>query len=587
MALKTLTNLCAQTLELNQLPQSVLEERVLELNVKQMINFVNSKGSIAVIQSEFTKQGFQLFLLYIIRQFENLDKNKMDKNEWNGMDKMELCTLLNDFQYANLTSRGFNKNLDVLGLGHFYQGDRLMSTNRCWSVCMKMRFHQDWTCTRIPIPKCRRLSLPQEHSMQITIDRNQRPYEESDNFDKKSMSRKDFFMLLLLGLFLSFRKKCWHESLAYAFHLLSNKNYYDNGEMQKNFLYIWGMLAVCLAEIGKSRHLIFSCLEKMNQFVVIKSDELDAALYTQKVYGALGQHHQEKEKMMWIIQQIPVVCEFHPVSAKYHIKCQIWKIVKLMARGLCDKKMQREIIEKCEEKIDCLRRAMHHLMTFPRLELYFKMSIEIYFRVLDVLEMACEEIYFPHQYNRGAMVMVKGKFSIYQTHHHLWFVLTLITRHTSLATYRTNMERVLKGKRIKSRLQVTNSGNKIMFMHATLLLCFKSNISWAKEILKDCIEKFYIEHDKKMAKMLLEGKYDENNATERRGGEEEPNSLCTVEWILSSDPSIGEWTRFGIESCKLHDEILSVNLPPPSVSIFTSPVSWRHSWKNSCCPLTR
>jgi len=532
------------------------EEKILRMDTSEKwIEFIKSEVDIYHLQAKLSNGGFQKFILSLVRQYEDEETDKSVRKE--------LSDILSDFKFYNFRNSfngednpSISSNIKSLGLDTFFLQSNLFSA---MEKCLSLRFCSSEFLMgnekKYPIP-CLEKSQMSQHGSEV---------EETSQM----------FYNFLLALFHSYRNNAIHECLAYACHMLREKKFYDNGEMQSKFFYIWGMLAVCLSQLGKSPVLIFSCVEKIKQFVVLKSDELDAILYIQQVYANMGEFQTEKKLMKWLHGEVPVASKFYAKSAQIHIKSALERIVNMMARAFCYQKVERDdrdLIDHTLGKIASLRRFLHQLMSKKNLDSFFASEIENHFRVLDLFEMVLNDIHSAgccrgHRQNRGTLATLKGKFSDSLDPHDLLYIILLYTQEGDSSTYKVAVKKIIDNKEKRANRKDVLSTANLLFKHATILLCLNSHIPLANMILQQAVDVYQIFHHANLpvVRTLLEV----TNNTLQRGSvhahlnpkcdvdgnvdgdvdEVVTNSDCSVEWLLAADPDLDAWIQEGIASC--------------------------------------
>ena len=201
-----------------------------------------------------------------------------------------------------------------------------------------MNYGLDVDFGRYPIPVVPELL---KHLIPLTLDfsfgdfyfenlysDNERQAYPSPQEEPSTLSEQFFMRLGAMGMCLE--NNALHECLAFAAELLGSTDFACSLFLDRFFIHVWGLLAVCLAKLKVYNSLIFSCLAEVDKRVIFESDKIDSMYYRQQASAAIGDYTTETKMFTLIFKNVTRYSTFFYMSFLLHIESQLQLIEDLV-----------------------------------------------------------------------------------------------------------------------------------------------------------------------------------------------------------------------------------------------------------------
>jgi len=568
------------------------EEVACFLDGPQLVEYIkNSGGSIMAIKDKFTDKGFQKFIFNFYNQFEMLhDSDRQITFQQLSAEleefKYDLCFNLDqdnigpdgsaaenpvDEPEWNICSLGLRKELPQFVREETYKYD-----------FFKFKFQEvDMTSTRMPRPSIPRTVahlIPARHRFfRHPISKVEADFLSAGTgpiYEGDTLTEQFFFLLIAMIRSSIFGRH--HEVVAIGIHLLCNTHYTTSRETIWFQLHIWGNLATTFASLHLDPALVASCLDTMKKFKRnLLSDRIDASLYEQKVYSYIGNTGRQRSIYLELCQIIPSASIFSKLSLDSHVYSCKRSIEDTLALAFCYHKVLELMLLKdtCTlgfSKIRLLQREIHHFLSRPLLNEYWKEQLELTLEMIALLGLAFSKLLHPVCDKRNRKVFAIG-LKLNNCGHHLDYFLSLFRRSITFEKYLEIMKDQKTLVEKEQRSLHYESWGIICFQHFLFLsILTNRGATEGKNKLDQAISVFETVGNKerlKIAKLCqtLAGYFGYNNqhkelisqfvSAQSRVlvGVESAIENFNVVKLLSQDPIVGELVKFGVESCRDFD----------------------------------
>ena len=482
-------------LAFTEVPVHAVENVACRLKGVALANFLEEHKSIMNIKTKFSCDAFQRFLLNVYYNLETCEnkstrqvikKHHMAFKEDYKTDKCfveshttpegKLSVLYLGTMDWNIVSLGLNWNLiksktDELHEFKFFQ-----------SKFEETLAHEKYPCPDIPA------SLAHLVNAEATCEFNLPVLEPPKNglqvSDYNGLAEQ--FFVRLVGMAQAFRYFRQHEVLAYALDFLYQTKYLKSPYLSSYYFYIYGFLAVTLAQLHVDYAWVKACLTKMDSYVRVLSHRLDVTFFVQQVCYFYHQFDMEKLHYQKLVKCIPMSSEFYiqTVSLHFHASCKYME--NLMMDILL---MQRS--EEDEEQIElnqavlkkCLRQTKRFLYRELSKKHGYDEKLENMLDILSCYAFVVETINDEEGPDISYLLQLKMK---HQVSHLRYFFercsddLTLSSYNDKLTTIKIAMER-------EAHRQDVEKWANLCFTHGLFFVILSAYVDLGEEKLKEAM----------------------------------------------------------------------------------------------------
>ncbi len=364
----------------SQLPCEVIEQVACKLRGIALLNFLDEYKNVMNIKEKFSCTGFQRFLFNIYINLEQCPvsdtKERIRKHlETFRIDyKTDKCIIQNgkskegnffvlyfgtvDWDVASL---GLNWNLFKCKVDMLYE-----------HVFFQIKFEEIMAFEKYPcptIPSCLAHLVCANAKCEFSLPPFV-PHNALQVARHESMA-EDFFARLA-GMAQADRFGRPHEVLAYGIEFLCETKYLKSTYLASYYFYIYGMLALALAQFHVDYAWVKACLKKMDSFVRFYSHRLDVTLYIQQIAFAYQQYMYESQLQKNLFRCVPLSSEFYIQSAQIHFHTCIKHLENGIMKIMTLKRDR--IIKKRQEKIETVYAHLKKVYAKTERFLYAQLS---------------------------------------------------------------------------------------------------------------------------------------------------------------------------------------------------------------------
>jgi hypothetical protein len=555
-------------------PRELAEQMACNLPPEELGDYIRKEKTIEDLRKEFTVDGLQLFLLHFFKTYSRCDLPEYIKSDLKLAKKMIKSTVYS----MAMSQRKNEKNwrfyhIDWVfpALGCFQQLSQFAFRNDSEYIFYLLKFRHQQQYGRYPVPTvpfCLSRLVPERDYMigDLTVldddsERNTRRYLPKE-------TKHEEFLMLMRAIAEGAWRECHHEILAFSAHVLCNEDMLFHPYWKKYYFYVWGELAVSLAELNLPHTFPFSCLKKMRQYAEqCISFEIDGLLYEQKVYFACGQYELEELCFNKILKLVPKQSAFYLNSCKVHILCFKKQIEDLLAKDFAYRKdghstfntffgmdVRKNALTKFEDNIETLldkyKKLMHKMCAT-----FSNEKKQVIFEQQLVLVTLWEELLMNIKYDYGS----ENKWQLLEAS----LVTTNCNERHFVSFYKGPLVQAqylhkmyeLK-KKVENHTKVINhlSWANICFSHFLMLKVIGLDRPEVEDFLYNEALTIYSCHDHPRAltiKAHLVNHTQENSVVLKDSPKIEPN--CTIQWLLRNGPKVKQFVRLGISSVERFD----------------------------------
>ena len=565
-------------------PREFAEQMACNLPPIELADFVRREKTLQSMRKDFTIDGIQMFLLHFFKTYSRPDLPGYVRRELKLAKK-----LIKTEAYNIAASRSKNStnwrfyHIDWVfpALGCFNQLYQFSYRNDSEYIFYLLKFRHQRQYGRYPVPKvpfCLSRLVPEQDYMindLRTLDdettKNTRSYIPKD-------TKHEEFLMAMRAIVEGAWRECHQEVLAFAAFVLCNEDMLYNPYWKKYFFYVWGELAVSLAELNLPETFAYSCLEKMKNYGInCISFELDTLLYEQKVQSAFGKYELEELTFHKMMELVPKHSVFFYNSLKVHLVSFRRNVEDLLAKAFAYRKdgidtfntyfgmeVRKNALVKFENRIEELlekhKRLMHRMCATVSNE-----KKRIVFEEQLVLIRLYEELLMTIKYNYGSenkWRLVESSLAVSESHerHFVSFYRGLagVEDHQQEQHYLSKLNEIKT--KIEKQTKVVNhvAWAHVCFTHLFMLKAVDLELPNVENFLFDEAMGIYKIHDHPRAltiKAHLIQHTQENSFVIREPAKIEKN--CTIQWLIRNGPKVKQYIRLGISSAERFDLCLA------------------------------
>ena len=555
-------------------PREFAEQMACNLPPAELADFVRREKTVEDMRKDFTVDGLQNFLLYFFKTYSRSDLPDYVRRELKLAKKNIKTSVYNmaGGRSKNLSNwRYFHIDWVFPALGCFNQLYQFPFRNDSEYIFYLLKFRHQRQYGRYPIPNvpfCLSRLVPERDYMIQDL----RTLDDESEKNTRVYIPKEFkheeFLMSMRAIVEGAWRECHHEVLAFATLVLCNEDMLYHPYWKKYYFYVWGELAVSLAELNLPESFAYSCLEKMKDYAEkCISFDLDTLLYEQKVSSAFGKNELEELLFNKIIELVPKHSCFFYNSLKIHMTSFKRNVENLLAKAYAYRKdghdtfntffgmdVRKNALIKFEDSIEELLNKEKKLMHKMCATISSEKKREAFEHQLMLIRLY-EELLVNIKYQYGS----ENHWSLVEAS----LVATECHERHFVSYYKGPVEEqqyLLKMNEIKKKIEKqTKVVNHLTWAHVcfTHLLMLK-----AVDIERPNIEDFLYEeafriykihnHPRALtikAHLLLHTQ--ENSFVFKEPAKVEKN--CSIAWLIRNGPKVKQYIRLGISSAERFD----------------------------------
>lgn len=344
-AAKKIADICDGRVDsfFHRLPLEVTEEIVAEMSAFDLCDFIKMEGGIANIKKKFSTNGFQRFFLRFVLTMDSSTvhydtRNQMIRHMVTFQDEYNQNIDYDEDMFCEKNYFHVHKSNDwcLQSLGLLYK----FSPPAAEQVPIEIEFYRSkfWKkamTKRLPIP-----IIPPEWNLPKNVNTDVLYYPVTNLVREKLVEENCLriqFFNRLVGMTESFSRDRYHETLAYGFDLLAQTHFLEYPHIYKYYLYIYGMLAVTLAQMNIEFKWCLAFIKKAQQFMVYHSQRLDIFLYEQMMYSHFNAYNSANKAFVQLFTDLPTNSLFYVSSFNTRLKYFEFRIETNLLKILCYK----------------------------------------------------------------------------------------------------------------------------------------------------------------------------------------------------------------------------------------------------------
>ena len=326
-------------------PRELAEHMACNLSPLELADFVGKEKTVEEMRKDFTVDGVQLFMLHFFKTYARADLPDYVQKELK-LAKKHIKTCVYNMaarRSKNLTNWKFY-HIDWVfpALGLFNQLYQYSFRNDSEYIFYLLKFRHQHQYGRYPVPNVpfslSRLVPERDYMINDLRVLDDETARNTRNYIPKETKHEEFLMSMRAIAEGAWRG-CHQEVLAFATLVLCNEDMLFNAYWKKYYFFVWGELAVSLAELNLPESFAYSCLERMKEYGEnCISFELDALLYEQKVESAFGMHCKEELSFKKMMELVPKQSCFFFNSLRTHMVTFKRQIEDLLAKAFAYRK---------------------------------------------------------------------------------------------------------------------------------------------------------------------------------------------------------------------------------------------------------
>ena len=555
-------------------PREFAEQMACNLPPTELSDFVRKEKTMPEMRKDFTVDGIQMFCLHFFKTYSRTDLPEYVKRELKLAKKIIKTSVYN--MAGGSTKHGRNWkffHIDWVfpALGCFNQLYQFPYRNDSEYIFYILKFRHQRQFGRYPpptIPFCLSRLIPERDYMINDLkaldeeaDRDTRPYIPKE-------TKHEEFLMAMRAIAEGAWRECHHEVLAFATLVLCNEEMLFNPCWTKYYFYVWGELAVSLAELNLPETFSHSCLEKMKSYGEnCISFELDALLYEQKVASAFGKFDFQSlcfDKIMEIVPKHS--CFFHN-SLRVHMRCFKKHIEDKLAKAFAYRKdgqdtfntffgmdVRKNAIVKFEDHIEELlekhKKLMHKMCATISNDKKSKIFEEqlMLIRLYNELLMTIKYQYGSE--NNWNFVEVGLVTTDCHERHFVSYYKGPVEEHDYLLKMNEIKKMIANQTKVLNHLTWAH----VCFTHFLMLKASTIERPDVETFLYEEAFRIYKMHDHPRAltiKAHLVEHTQDNSFVFRKPVDIEKN--CTLQWLIRNGPKVKQYIRLGVSSAERFD----------------------------------
>ena len=555
-------------------PREFAEQMACNLPPTELGDFVRKEKTVQNMRKDFTVDGTQMFLLHFFKTYSRPDLPNYVRQELKLAKKLIKTSVYNMAAGRSRNStnwRFFHIDWVFPALGCFNQLYMFSHRNESEYIFYILKFRHQRQYGRYPIPNvpfCLSRLVPERDHMITdlrTLDdemtQNTRSYIPKD-------TKHEEFLMSMRAIAEGAWRQAHHEVLAFATFVLCNEDMLCHPYWKKYYFYVWGEVAVSLAELNLPETFAYSCLEKMKDYgEKCISFEIDTLLYEQKVHSAFGKYFLAERVFNKIMELVPKHSCFFFNSIKVHMLCFKQNVEDLLAKAFAYRKdgqddfntffgmeVRKNALVKFEDSIEELfekhKKLMHKMCASISNE-----KKRIVFEEQLMLIRLYEELLMTIKYNYGSETkwrFVEASLVLSERHerHFVSYYKGPIETEHYLLRLNEIKTKITKQTKVVNHIAWAN----VCFTHLLLLKAVDFEKPNLEEFLYDEALRIYKIHDHPRAltiKAHLVEHTQENSFVFREPAKIEKN--CTIQWLIRNGPKVKQYIRLGISSAERFD----------------------------------
>ena len=484
------------TLSFSEVPVHALENVACKLKGLALANFLEEHKSILNIKTRFSCDGFQRFLLnvyYNLEKCENASTRLVFKKHHMAFKqdyKTDKC-----FVESRTTRQGKLSVLylgtvdwDVVSLGLNWnlikaKTDELYEFKFFQSKFEEILAYDKYPCPDIPA------SLAHLVNPQANCDFNLPVMTPPKNGIKVSdySGLAEQFFVRLVGMAQAYRYFRQHEVLAYALDFLYQTKYLESAYLSSYYFYIYGILAVTLAQLHVDYAWVKACLKKMDSYVRCLSHRLDVTFFVQQVAFFCSRFDVEKQQYQKLVKCIPMSCEFYiqTVSAHFHASCK--QMENLMMDILIMQRDDNVNEDEIEMKQTVLKKCLGQTKRFIYRELSkkhnYREQLEKFLDILSCYAFIVETINDEEGPDITYLLQLKMK----QHSFHLRYFFERCTNDITLFSYNATLSTTKMAMEKEAHRQDVEKWANLCFTHGLFFVILTAYVDLGEERLKEAM----------------------------------------------------------------------------------------------------
>ena len=556
-------------------PREFAEKMACNLPPTELADFVMKEKTVEDMRKDFTVDGFQSFLLYFFKTYSrsadlpNYVRSELKlakKTIKSAVYNMAACRTRNSTNW-----RFFHIDWVFPALGCFNQLYQFSFRNESEYIFYVLKFRHQRQYGRYPVPKvpfCLSRLVPERdymiNDLRVLDDettRNTRSYIPKD-------TKHEEFLMVMSAIAEGAWRECHHEVLAFSTFALCNEDMLYNPYWRKYYFYVWGEMAVSLAELNLPETFAYSCLEKMKDYEMKSiSFELDALLYNQKVASAFGKYELQEMSFNKMMELVPKHSCFFYNSLMVHMQSFKKYVEDLLAKAFAYRKdgeddfntffgmdVRKSALVRFEDSIEDLldkhKKLMHKLCATISRE-----KKRVVFEQQLMLIRLYEELLMSIKYSYGSQNnwhLVEASLVTSDCHerHFVSYYKGPVEEQHYLDKLNEIKQKVEKQTKVVNH----QAWAHVCFTHLLMLKAVNMERPNVEEFLYEEALRIYKIHDHPRAltiKAHLIEHTQHNSFIFRDSAKIEKN--CTLQWLIRNGPKVKQFIRLGISSAERFD----------------------------------